>query len=81
MYRIALKTFVKKINIIDELNAISFKIKLKETINIIGLYATSKSKNKEKYWNKWIRYLQNAKLKSIVMTGNFNIQPNDKIDN
>ena len=81
MYRNTLKTFVKDVKIIDNLNAIECKLKFKKSLNIIGLYATSKNKNKENYWNKWMKYFHNKEIKNLIMSGDFNIQIDQKMDN
>ena len=47
VFRNSIKTFVKKIKILDNLNAIECKVNFREKFKIIGLYATSKNKNKE----------------------------------
>ena len=81
IYRNSLKTFIKKIKIIDELNAIECKVSFKEKFKIIGLYATSRNKNKENYWNKWLKFFQNKGIRNTIMSGDFNIQINKDLDN
>ena len=81
IYRNSLKTFIKKIKIIDELNAIECKVSFKEKFEIIGLYASSRNKNKENYWNKWLNFFQNKGIRNTIMSGDFNIQINRDLDN
>ena len=63
------------------MNAIECKVSFKEKFKIIGLYATSRNKNKENYWNKWLKFFQNKGIRNTIMSGNFNIQINKDLDN
>ena len=60
---------------------IECKVNFREKFKIIGLYATSKNKNKEKYRNNWLNYFKNKGIKNTIMSGDFNIQINKDLDN